>query len=614
MSELNKSDDIFGYITQMESDYKRPIPVGNKEWSMRDHIERSTLYKYSDIVGAKTKFTPIKNLTLPILNLQARTEDIDVKDVQIYVDDKEKYHLSFLVKKYHDDVFVRQNDLDTFFDRLNQSRIDYGGGLSKRLAQGREVVPLQSIVFCDQTDILSGPIGIKHYYSPDQLMEMGKVGWGEKANGATTTLKEIVRLSREEKKDNNTEGAKASTPGRYIEVYEVHGNLPKRYADPTDDSEEYETRLFIVAFYQKGSGNGQTGVILYTAPETDNPFKLAQRGVGMFGRALDFGGAEELFEDQLWTNYAEIRKIQLLDSASKTLLGASGPSSSTIAQRNNINDLENNEILDLGPEGELKQIDTFPRNFRLFDNYSAEKQEHAKYIGAALDPLQGSESPSGTPFASLQAQIQQGMGLHDYRRGIFAKHIEEIYNDDYIPQITKEITKGMTFLSELSVEELQYVTNAVVTCELEKAKKEFILNNMGTAMTPEEEQMLAEKIKAEFQKKGSKHFIEILKGEFKGIALNVKVNVAGKQKNLGKATDAIVNILRFVMTTNSPALGFQGTWELVNRVIEQSGMDPVDFSGLMEGFKKMFEQQQQLAQAQQQSPATPSQGQPAYAG
>src|SRR3990167_7736663 len=100
----------------------------------------------------------------------------------------------------------------------------------------RETVPLQSIAFCDQTDILSGPIGIKHYYSPDQLLEMGDKGWGKEENGATISLENLIILSREEKKDNNTEDKTASTPGRYIEIYEVHGNLPKKFADSTDTS------------------------------------------------------------------------------------------------------------------------------------------------------------------------------------------------------------------------------------------------------------------------------------------------------------------------------------------------------------------------------------------
>lgn len=607
---MNKEDTIFGFIKEQESNYARPVPVGKKEWSMKDHIERSTVYRDSDIVGTKTKFTFIKNITRPILNLQYRTEDIDVKDVQIYVDDKEKYHLSFLVKKYHDDVFTQEHDLDTFFDRLNQSRVDYGGGLSKKLSTGREVVPLQSIAFCDQTDILSGPIGIKHYYSPDQLLAMESKGWGSEANGATISLKDLIKLSRDEKKSNNTDGQKASTPGRYIEIYEVHGNVPKKYANREDSSDEYETRLFIVAFYSKENNNGQEGVIIYTAPETENPFKLALRGVGTFGRALDFGGAEELFDDQLATNYAEILKLQMLTSASKTILGAIGPNSAAIANKNNTNTLENNEILDLG-DGDLKQIDTFPRNFQLFNNYSAEKDEHAKNMGAAQDPIQGAQPSSGTPFASLQAQIQQGMGLHDYRRGIFAKHLEEIYKDDYIPQMIKEIVKGRTFLSELSLEELQYVTDCIVRNKTNERIKEMVL--AGENPTQESIDLYKELIKEDFKKKGNKHFIEILAGEFKGAKLGVKVSIAGKSKNLGKATDALVNIFRFAFSNPQ---GFMATMQIpgmsgaFNGIVEYAGLSPINFSDISKAQEVMA--QSQPAQPTQQT-SLPEPAQPAYA-
>src|SRR3990167_10541418 len=99
----------------------------------------------------------------------------------------------------------------------------------------------------------------------------------------------------------------------------------------------------------------------------------------------------------------------------------------------------------------------------------------------------------------------------------------------------------------------------------------------------------------------------------KDIKLAVKVNVAGKSRNLGKAMDAVVNILRFVMGSNSPVLGFAGTWELINQVIEQSGLDPVDFSGLATELKQFYAQQAQPA-PQQIQPALPeAQPQPAYA-
>ena len=178
--------DIFQYIETQEANYQRPIPIrGPWRWGMKKHIDEAVLYTNSQLLNGKDDFTPVKNIALPIINLQHRAEDIEVKDVQIYVNDSDKYHLSFLVKKFHDDVFVIENDLETFFDDLNISRIDMGGGLSKRTAKMREVVPLESIAFCDQTDMLSGPIGIKHFYSPDQLLDMEAVGWGRTENGAT---------------------------------------------------------------------------------------------------------------------------------------------------------------------------------------------------------------------------------------------------------------------------------------------------------------------------------------------------------------------------------------------------------------------------------------------
>lgn len=599
--------DIFDFIIRQETAFKKPITLNTKSWNLNDHIVRSSLYRDSEIVGTKTDFTPINNITRPILNLQYRTEDIDVKDVEIYVNNKAKYHLSFLVKKYHDDVFVVENDLDTYFDQLNQSRIDFGAGISKSLrTPAPEVVPLQSIAFCDQRDILSRPIGLKHSYAPDELMAMGSKGWGSKSNGATAMLKEVIVLARDYPVKDTSEGD--------IQVYEVHGNLPKKFVDINDDSEEYESRLFICCFYQKKDSMEKNGIILYTAPETESPFKLIKRDP-IYGRAVGFGGAEELFEAQVWVNYDMIRMQGMLDSASKTILGAVGPNSATIAQKNNINNMQNNEIMDLG-QSDLKVIDTTPRNMQLFQQSVALWSQQAKEIGAAQDPLQGNEPNAGTPFSSLQAQIQQGMGLHDYRRGQFAKHLEEIYQDWIIPHIEKKICEGMTFLSELSLEELQYVTESLVTCEIEKVKKEFVLSNGGQAMTPEQVTTYEESIRTSIKKKGNKVFIEILKNEFKDAPLAVKVSIAGKSKNLGKATDTIVNILRFAFSNPQ---GFAMTMQIpgmasaFNQIIEYAGLSPVDFSDIGKLAQQTQQPQQPNPQQPQQSPQQAPQQQPALA-
>jgi len=579
---LNTQNNIFEYITEQGANYKRPIPINDTwSWSMADHIKTSDLYDNSQLLTGKSEFKPVKNIIRPILNLQYRTEDVELTDVQIYVDEPENDHLSFLIKKYHDNIFVQENDLDTFFDELNVSRVKFGGGLSKKMTKGREVVPLQSIAFCDQTDILSGPIGIKHYYSPDQLLEMGDKGWGKAENGATISLEALIALSREEKKDNNVNNQTAQTPGRYIEVYEVHGNLPVKFANASDTSGKYETRIYICAFYQKKNSQEKQGVILYSALEKKSPFKFIKRGSGIYGRALDMGGAEELFEDQVWTNYSEIRKIDLLDAASKTILKAIGPNSSTIANKQKVKDMDNLEIVDIGEGSDLSQVDTFPRNMRLFDNYSAEKLEHAKDMGAAQDPIQGKEPSAGTPFSSLIEQVRQGMGLHEFRKKQFAKHIEEIYRDDYIPEIQREITNGFRFLSELSLEDLQYVSERMIDNLAEERKREVIFG--GGVIYQEDVDIFKKLAREQFKKKGNKHFLEVLKGEFKNVKLGVKAVVAGKSKNLLMASDKITSIFRFVFSNPQgfmQVMQIPGMAKGFNQLLEFSGMNPVDFSGI----------------------------------
>src|SRR3990167_6021098 len=126
--------------------------IENWEWSFREHVRLTVLYKNSQFDTGKSDDKPFKNIIRPILNLQYRAEGFDVKDIVFYVNDKENYYKSFLVKKKFE-KWARENHLDTFIDELVESYVDFGGVLVKKLQGVRpEIVPLQSIAFCDQTD------------------------------------------------------------------------------------------------------------------------------------------------------------------------------------------------------------------------------------------------------------------------------------------------------------------------------------------------------------------------------------------------------------------------------------------------------------------------------
>src|SRR3990167_8196044 len=161
------------------------VKVGdNWEWSWRDHVKLIFHLKNGVfLTGLNDYLRSVKNIMEPLLNLAYWTEDLEVKDVVFYVENEVGRVVSFLVKKYHDEIYVKEHNIDTLFDEITESDLDYGGVLVQKTAKETpEVIDLNTIAFCDQTDMLGGPIGIKLNLSPSKLRSMEKRGWGKKEN------------------------------------------------------------------------------------------------------------------------------------------------------------------------------------------------------------------------------------------------------------------------------------------------------------------------------------------------------------------------------------------------------------------------------------------------
>src|SRR3972149_10270419 len=204
-------ETLFAYIGTEETSYKtREIQIGeNWTWNMSQHLSLSFHFKhgkYLNISNDPRTKPPFNNIILPILEFRYAAEDRDVKDIIFETEDPEYQHLSFLIKKYWDDVFTIENNIDDFLDDAVEEKVDFGGCLVKKGAGAvPEVIPLQGIAFCDQTDILGGPIGFKFNFSPEALKLKAKEGWGDKNKGADITIDDLVFLATQEKDPVNTE-------------------------------------------------------------------------------------------------------------------------------------------------------------------------------------------------------------------------------------------------------------------------------------------------------------------------------------------------------------------------------------------------------------------------
>jgi hypothetical protein len=586
---------IFDFIKTEESKFEtEEIQVGsNWFWNFKNHVQMIFHLKNGVFfTGANNWLRAFKNIMEPILNLSYWTEDIEVKDVVFFMESKMGKVLSFLLKKYHDEVYTREHDLDKLFDEITESDLDYGGALVQPGTKRPEIIPLNSVAFCDQTDMLGGVIGLKYNFSPSKLREMSKRGWGKESNGATISIEDLCVLATTEKTPIGTQSEKTNkVPGKTIEIYIVRGNLPEHYLKDNNEMEYYCPQVQVVAFYNDKESKRQ-GVTLYRKKGGEDDLKF-HTSKEVYQRALGRGVGETLLHPQIWTNFLTIHKMGLLEAASKVVIGVDDPN---FTQKNKVNEMENNEVLTFEQGTRPFQMPTAsPTNIQLYSNDIDSWFMHAQTSGSANDPLMGVEAKSGTTFKGQERSVAQGRGIHDRRRGQRAKFIEQLYRDIIIPDMIREMTKGRKFLATLSNDELTWVADQIAENRTNRRIIDLILDNKED-VTPEKQATYRELFKKDFLKKGNKHLIEIIGDEFKDIEDTIGISIANKQKALADMSDKVLSIFQFVFQNPQgfvQAMQVPALAKSFENILEFSGMSIGDFSSLLKPMEQPMQMPQQ---------------------
>lgn len=604
-------ETIFSYITSEENKFDtEEVQVGsNWKWNFKNHTQMIFHLKNGVFFqGENDWLRSFKNIMEPVLSLAYWTEDIEVKDVEFFIENRPGRVAAFFIKKYHDEVYVREHDLDELFDEITESDIDYGGVLVEMISEKRpKVLALPRVAFCDQTEMMGGPIGFKLYLSPAKLRKMEKSGWFKTENGATGTADELIALATFEKTPDGLLGQKKNTTtGKQIEVYIVRGDLPEKYLTDDSQSEKSVGQLQIVAFYTDKNKKKQH-FTCYRKKEDDGAIKFftSQK---ITGRALGRGWGERMLHPQIWTNFLEIHKTQMLQAAAKVPLWTDDD---TFTNTQQVVDMENLELMHIKEGRRIGQVPTAAiANINLFKDGVNSWFEYAQYAGAAFDPMMGKEATSGTTFRGQNQVVQQGRGPHDRLKGKRAKFIEELYRDRIIPDIKRDITKGKKFLATLSGNEMKWVTEQLATNEWNQRYIDKVSPEQGEAQDFADGEMEAfiEQRKNELLKGGTQQLLEFIKDEFADIEMRIGINVAGKQKDLAGLSDKILSIFQFVMSNPAnfmQGMAIPGMQDAMSNILQYSGVNESEFMGFAQ---QMATQQAQIAQqpTQEQSQMLPA--------
>lgn len=567
--------DIFEYIKTEETNFKTVrVPLTtSKDWNMHEHIERCTNVANAWYHSGKNDgLRRYDDIVTPIINVAFRSEGFDVKDIVPFVNDAKDSYKSFIVKKRHPQ-WARKNELDTFIDDVVETSVIYDLVLvRKNIDSPRpEVVDLKTIAFCDQTDIMSGPICIRHYYTIADLLAM-KGKWNDEA------IDMAIYQAEMSKKVGTANDQEVTTPSKYIEIYELRGDLPENWLKSEGDKYKYVPQMQIVCYYKDKTGNKQ-GISLYKGkdkplPENFKALKIDR--VRSKGRACGKSIVESLFEEQVWANYDAQKIKELLDSAFNLII-----SDDEDLANQKLTELKKNTILKQNKGSNTQLFTSNLGNLTAFTNDKTTLEQNARIKGSASDPALGINPVSGTPLGTTQTVIQEGQGIHQYRQGKIASFFADVlYRDWILEWVSKDLNNGIKFSEELTLEEMLTIGKTIAENQAEEQIKELILS--GQIVDESQRQTLVEFYTNEFKKGGNRKFFETVKGEFADIPLDVFVNIKGKQRYMAQNADKITNIIREVMRNPQAFSQIPGIGKAFNQLLEESGMSAIDFTEITE--------------------------------
>ena len=564
MDEYSRQD-VFDYIIEEEQKFKtETVSLGtNWQWNMYKHIDHSFLMKNSKfITGENDGFTRVfKQIILPILNVAYRTEGFNVERVQAYVDDPDYYHMSAISNKYHR-KWALENGLDKEIDASATSYVDYGLTLVKDVNDKKpKSVDLMTVAFCNQSDILSGPICLKHNFSLEELLDMKGTWEDDKIDLA------IQKATCTVDKD----GKITKTPNKNIEVYELHCTWPESYLTGNPEDTKYVRQMHIVASYKDDKSESK-GITLFKGKQKQI-FKALKRD-DIWGRACGRGGIEEIMPEQVWTNYSMLQLKKLLDTLGMILWKTDDR---TLGQKTDLKNIKHNTVLELDEGKDFNAVSMPNPNINAFDAFASRMEQNARTTGSASDPQLGLNPVSGTPLGTTQIVTAEGTGIHQYRAKQFGDFWNEIYETQITKYLTSDLEKGDKWLEELSLKELQEVAERVSVNEANDRIKKGLLE--GKTITKEGQDALIDFIKQEFLKGGKKRFMEAMKDEFKELPIKIKWNVNNTNDDFVSDVSKLNNVMRLALS-NPQALSNPEIAELFNQILEKSGLTPIDFTNL----------------------------------
>ena len=574
-------------IRRAENDYTTGKTTLGKyvEFSQYENIEKIDAYLNSKHISGEVdsmgRDKPFFNIVTGATNIWYRATDIDRKNIRIKATCYEDYVGAFLAT-IHLQEWMKRDAFGQFLNDWGRSLARYGSSVVKFIEKkGRlhaKVVAWNSLI-SDTVDFENNPKIEKLYLTPAQLKQ-NKAYDQDQVESLLKSLEGRKNLDKQ-KKDNKND---------YIEIYEIHGELPLSFiTDNEDDEETYQQQMHIVSFVAKEEKKGKEEFdefCLLKGKEDKDPYMITHL-IKEDGRSQGIGAVEHLFDAQWMVNHSAKQIKDQLDLASKLIFQTADGS---FVGMNALTNIETGDILIHTENNPITSLNNNSHDITSIQSFGSQWQMLAKDITSTPDSISGATMPSGTAYRQVAILNQESHSLFELMTENKGLHIEEMFRKYVIPFLKKKMDTSDEVSATLEAHDITQLDsmyiNAEATRRMNKHIKDAMLkdNEMGGEIASPFD-MQAEKIKlqGELNQTGSTRFIKpsdidsvTWKEIFKDLEWTLEVEVTNEQSD----KEAVLTTLTTVMQTigsNPMVLNDPNMRLLFNKILEATGsMSPIE--------------------------------------
>ena len=501
---MSVNNDIYSLVREAEENYTSGTVKLSKyvDWSMYDTIQIIDAYlnsvHISGSVDSLGREKPFFNIVTAATNIWYRATDIDRKDVRFASTCSEDDIFAFVVTIHLREWMTRER-FGVFLNSWGRTLARYGSAVVKFVEQDGELKPSVvswSRLIVDPIDFNARPVIEKIYKTPAQLLQSTE--YNQKI------VKELIesRMARQ-----TLEGTDQDQMNEFIEIYEVHGELPLSYlTDKDKDDDVFRQQMHVITFTKDEKTGNYNDYELYRGKESKSPYLLTHL-IEEEGRTLGIGAVEYLFDAQWMVNHTIKQQRDYLDLASKLIFQTAD---ARFVGRNILNAVETGEILNHQPNMPLTQVSNNASNITALLSFGQQWVGMSREITSTPDSLRGNTMPSGTPYSLGAILQQQASSLFELMVESKGLAIEEMMRVFVIPHLKSKMDTSEEIAATLDSFDIKKIDARHVPREAVKRHNEKYINTVlsGGMASPYQQATSEAEVTKELSQSGNQRYFK----------------------------------------------------------------------------------------------------------